>query len=136
MITFPVGAHLTDPIACLTDADGDGYSHRLWSTCFADQAFSDGRVQFIGENKDDRSGWSVSSAGDVDGDGLGDIILGVNYYDNWNGKAYLILGASLGSTSEVDVSSADYSLGRTIKINPDHRCLLLEMEMEMDSMIY
>ena len=46
---------------------------------------------------------SVASAGDVDGDGLGDILVGA--YGGYRG--YLILGASLFSTPIIDLSQAD-----------------------------
>ena len=49
---------------------------------------------FIGENADDRAGWGIASAGDVDGNGLADILIGA--YQNADGgtsagKSYLIL---------------------------------------------
>ena len=69
--------------------------------------------QFWGEDGIDRAGYSVASAGDVDGDGLDDIIVGAYLNDDGGlnaGKAYIILGASLGSTSGMNLGSADYSL--------------------------
>jgi hypothetical protein len=73
---------------------------------------SDADYSFVGENGSDAAGWSVSSAGDVDGDDLDDLLVGAPYNNDGGtsaGKAYLILGASLGSTSEIDLSDADYS---------------------------
>jgi hypothetical protein len=67
---------------------------------------------FVGENSDDYAGQHVSSAGDVDGDGLDDILIGAPSNDDGGdmaGKAYLILGSSLGASSEIDLSLADYS---------------------------
>jgi hypothetical protein len=67
---------------------------------------------FVGENIDDDAGISVSCAGDVDGDGLDDILVGAKKNDDGGsaaGKAYLVLGASLGSSPEIDLSLADYS---------------------------
>ena len=67
---------------------------------------------FVGEDDVDFSGNSVSSAGDVDGDGLDDILIGASnkgQHPRWLGKTYLILGSSLGSSSIIDLSLADYS---------------------------
>jgi hypothetical protein len=55
----------------------------------------------------------VALAGDVDGDGLSDLIIGAIGFDRtefaeiYPGSAYLILGASLGASSEIDLLSLD-----------------------------
>jgi hypothetical protein len=54
-------------------------------------------------------GGSVSSAGDVDGDGLDDVLVGASGDDD-GGAAYIILGSSLGTSSTIDLSTADYKL--------------------------
>jgi alpha-tubulin suppressor-like RCC1 family protein len=66
---------------------------------------------FNGEHTSAYAGDSVSSAGDVDGDGLADILVGSDGYGpdaHSTGRAYVILGTSLGSTSEIDLADADY----------------------------
>jgi hypothetical protein len=49
-----------------------------------------------GESMGDHSGWSVSSAGDVNGDGLDDLIVGAYQADSSNksnaGKSYIVFG--------------------------------------------
>ncbi|MDP6930992.1 MAG: integrin alpha, partial [Planctomycetota bacterium] len=45
----------------------------------------------------------------VDGDGLSDLLIGAYSHDD-GGAAYLIMAASLGSDSEIDLSDADYAL--------------------------
>jgi hypothetical protein len=73
---------------------------------------SNADYSFVGENARDIAGYSVSSAGDVDGDGLDDLLVGAHLNDDGGdsaGKAYLILGASLSGTSTIDLSNADYS---------------------------
>jgi hypothetical protein len=77
----------------------------------------------VGENEDDYSGISVSSAGDVDGDGdgLDDLLIGAQDYDEVGvgadaGKTYLFFGSTvtvqllLDSTNTTfDLSAADAS---------------------------
>jgi hypothetical protein len=49
----------------------------------------------VGKNGGDYAGCSVSSAGDVDGDGLDDLLMGAPYNSDGGtdaGEAYLILG--------------------------------------------
>ena len=66
---------------------------------------------FIGERSYDVAGSTVSDAGDVDGDGLGDILVGAYEHDDsfsLQGAAYLILGSSLSGEREKDLSDADH----------------------------
>ncbi|MFC1654166.1 integrin alpha [Myxococcota bacterium] len=63
------------------------------------------------DNADSNFGYSVSSAGDVNGDGFDDVIVGASSYDTTNtnaGKAYLYLGSDTGlSTTPSWISSGD-----------------------------
>ena len=59
-------------------------------------------------------GTGLVVSGDVDGDGLDDILIGAPLNDDTSsdaGKSYLILGGSLGSDSTIDLANADYSFG-------------------------
>ena len=50
---------------------------------------------FVGDNGSDYTGWSVSSAGDVDGDGFADVLVGAMGNSDGSceaGRAYLTLG--------------------------------------------
>jgi hypothetical protein len=71
---------------------------------------SGANVTFKAEDKGDMAGWAVSGAGDVNGDGLADILIGAPYSSN-GGHAYLILGRTSGWSKEMDLksSSASYS---------------------------
>jgi hypothetical protein len=67
-------------------------------------------VTFNGIDPYDASGISVSSAGDVNGDGLDDLIIGANGVDlNWSdlhsGEAYLVYGGGL--SGNFDLANAD-----------------------------
>ena len=71
--------------------------------------------ELIGENSSDRAGVSVSTAGDVDGDGLDDLFVGVSNNDDGGsgaGKAYLILGSTLAASpsTAIDLGNADFEL--------------------------
>lgn len=43
-------------------------------------------------------GWDVSGAGDVNGDGFHDVIVGANAYDNGDGAAHIYYGSTVGVT--------------------------------------
>jgi hypothetical protein len=49
-----------------------------------------------GEATDNYYGVSVTSAGDVNGDGYADVIVGASGFSSYTGKAYLYLGSSSG----------------------------------------
>ncbi|MCP3993629.1 MAG: hypothetical protein GY722_00990, partial [bacterium] len=57
--------------------------------------------EFVGEAGDDYSGYSVSSAGDVDGDGNDDLLIGAYEADDGggtgSGSTYLIFAAGLAA---------------------------------------
>ncbi|NQV26358.1 MAG: FG-GAP repeat protein, partial [Rhodopirellula sp.] len=63
----------------------------------------------------DYSGYSVSNAGDVNGDGIGDVIIGAFQADaggNSNaGKSYVVFGNSDGFASSVNLSTLDGTTG-------------------------
>ena len=69
-------------------------------------------ASFIGEDKGDRSGCSVAGAGDVNGDGYDDILIGAIVNDaggTWAGQTYLILGNASGWAMDTDLSNAEAS---------------------------
>ncbi len=90
----------------------------------------DGSQGFIinGINVNDRSGHSVSSAGDINGDGFDDLIIGV--YNHWSipegedgkGESYIVFGKATGYTESIDLSSLNGTNGFAIKgiDNQDH----------------
>ena len=48
--------------------------------------------KLTGETAGDDSGWSVSGAGDVNGDGLSDLLIGAYGHNNLAGRSYLVFG--------------------------------------------
>ena len=64
---------------------------------------------FVGEASDDRSGYKVSSAGDVNGDGYDDIIIGAYTRNSNTGEAYLIFGNGSEWSMDGLLASADAS---------------------------
>ncbi|MDJ0681023.1 MAG: calcium-binding protein [Xenococcaceae cyanobacterium MO_167.B52] len=63
----------------------------------------------------DSLGRSVSSAGDVNGDGIDDLIIGApGYYSSSAGKAYVVFGTTEGFEPELDLTALDGSNGFTI----------------------
>jgi len=122
-------------VASAGDVDGDGLDDVLVSAYMNDDAFttagavyiilasslgtnstidlSNADYKLLGEDDWNYAGISVSSAGDVDGDGLDDVLVGANKNDEGGseaGAAYVILGSSLGTNSTISLSNADYKL--------------------------
>src|SRR5689334_4399942 len=72
-----------------------------------------------GVSANDKSGKSVSSAGDLNGDNINDIIIGANFADpNGNveaGSSYVLFGSTnIGNTGIINLSSLDGSNGFVI----------------------
>jgi hypothetical protein len=85
------------------------FASSLGASAVVDLANAD--YKFIGEDQDDYAGYALSGAGDVDGDGLDDILIGASGHDaggNNAGAGYLILASSLGANKLIDLSQADY----------------------------
>ncbi|MDH5546946.1 MAG: tandem-95 repeat protein [Gammaproteobacteria bacterium] len=94
----------------LPDAGADGLAH-----------LSDASWSAEGNAIDTELGYWVASAGDVNGDGYADIIVGARLYDNGQtdeGGAFVYLGSSSGLSTVADWSAeSDYAgaqMGRTV----------------------
>jgi hypothetical protein len=78
-----------------------------------DAALKDADASFLGEDAGDGSGYSVSSAGDVNGDGYDDILIGAPWDDNGGegdqGQTYLIFGKASGWAMDMALLKADAS---------------------------
>ena len=76
---------------------------------------SDGGFTITGANGFDYAGWSVSSAGDFNGDGYDDLVIGAKsegISPNFNGYAYVVFGgAGLTSGSNINLGAIDGVIG-------------------------
>jgi hypothetical protein len=65
-----------------------------------------------GASADDASGSSVSSAGDINGDGFSDLIIGaINAGAGKSGASYVVFGKKTGFTSSVSLANLDGKTG-------------------------
>ena len=110
------GAHLGISVSSAGDVDGDGYSDVVVGAPSYDNGQIDEGRAFLypgsaaglapaaswtseGDQAGALFGSSVSSAGDVDGDGYGDVLVGAPSFDNGEsdeGRALLYLGSASG----------------------------------------
>jgi len=117
-------------VAGAGDTNGDGYGDVLVGAIWADhEGETRGKAylalgpldadtnlrhteaQLVGEDEDDEAGAAVSSAGDVDGDGLDDVLVGAPLNDEGGedaGAFYLVLGPMEGTASLEDADGRFY----------------------------
>ncbi len=60
--------------------------------------------QMSGEDVDDESGWALAAAGDVDGDGFDDVIVGSSKTDFNSGKSYVVFGKATAFSSVISLA--------------------------------
>ncbi|MHC5768809.1 MAG: beta strand repeat-containing protein [Nostoc sp.] len=117
-----IGASSADP----NSQDRAGSSYVVFGNSSASGAnFNlsslDGSNGFVinGIDADDSSGSSVSSAGDINGDGFDDLIIGASSADpngqSYAGEGYVVFGRSSGFGDGFNLSSLDGSEGFVIK---------------------
>jgi len=113
------GDGLTDMVIGAPDSDENGAAAgmvylvfgRVWDWTQG-EPLSDADASFLGEDSDDAAGYSVAMAGDMDGDGLGDLLVGAPYNGEFGmqaGQVYLILGKTSGWATGVTLDQADGS---------------------------
>jgi hypothetical protein len=76
-------------------------------------------VMINGTNTGDLFGWSVSDAGNINGDSYDDIIIGAPGYGANSGRAYIFYGRATGSWSTIDDPDTDSDVNHTGKHDND-----------------
>ena len=89
-----VGAHNADPSGKSNAGKSYIIFGKIDSTAINLFTIASGTGGFVinGETEHDISGYSVSTAGDVNGDGLDDLIVGAHNANSKTGKSYIIFG--------------------------------------------
>ena len=124
-------------VASAGDVNGDGYDDLIISAHGSDAGFPSSGASYVvfgkasgftanialgsldgtsgfrlrGGAGGDQSGVSVASAGDVNGDGYDDLIVGAPSASNFAGKAYVVFGKASGFGADIDLSGLDGNNG-------------------------
>jgi len=118
------GRHLAVAM-CLLAAVSSSWADDFWDGSL-DLANLDGANGFVinGIDAEDYSGHSVSGAGDVNDDGIADVIISAYQADpggaSWAGESYVVFGSDGGFAASLDLSSLGGTNGFVINgIDPD-----------------
>jgi hypothetical protein len=123
------GGYKDTTVATAGDVNGDGFDDLVVGDVYYDDVRGKAYVYHgskaglevnagwtaTGENSSsahwfgDLFGGAVGSAGDVNGDGFADLVIGAVGYDVWRGKAYVYHGSALGLTPPFDWTAAGES---------------------------
>ena len=111
-----IGAHGADPNGNYSGSSYVVFGRASGFDAVLDLSNLDGSNGFRldGVATDDRSGRSVSTAGDVNGDGFDDLIVGAPQADpngNYSGSSYVVFGKASGFNARWDLSSLDGNNG-------------------------
>ena len=68
-------------------------------------------LKLAGVPADEMTGATVASAGDVNGDGYDDVIVGANFADGWAGASYVVFGRAAGGASSFDLGTVNGTNG-------------------------
>jgi hypothetical protein len=116
------GADLGISVSTAGDVNGDGYSDVIAGSYYYDNGETDEGRAFVyygapsglsassswaaeGNQAEAKWGYSVSTAGDVNGDGYSDVIVGAQVYDNGEtdeGRAFVYHGSASGLSTSAD----------------------------------
>ena len=101
MADLIVGARYADPGGNSSAGECYVVFGKADGTAIELSAVAEGTGGFVinGTDSYDNSGWSVSSAGDVNGDGLADLFVGAPYA----GESYVVFGKTGGAAVELSV---------------------------------
>lgn len=119
-----IGAPSANPDGTVSGASYVVFGHASGFAATLDLAALDGKTGFrldgdINPNSGERSGFSVSSAGDVNGDGFDDLIIGAPIADtdshSYAGVSHVVFGKSGGFASAIDLVSLDGTNGFAIE---------------------
>lgn len=112
-----IGAPYADPSGIDTGAAYVVFGQASGFASSLDLSALDGSNGFKinGEARDYRSGFSVAGAGDVNGDGYADLLIGdpriSGGLGNYRGAGYVVFGGAPGHASSLDLSALDGSNG-------------------------